>query len=256
MTDALIGSSGFVGTTLQRQHAFDAQFRSTNIDDIRGGRFDVVACAGAPGQKWRANQDPAGDRASLERLRDALAGVRCRRFVLISTVDVFHDPVGVDEDSPIETQDLSPYGLHRYELEQFVLDAFGAAAIIVRLPGLVGPGLRKNLLYDFQHANDIGKFDARSTFQFYPTVNLWPDIGMALDAGLPLVHLTAAPIAVGAVAAEVFGRDFNTTFDRAPAAYDMRTRHAAHFGSEGPYQYDRRASLLAMRAYHQSEPVA
>src|SRR5436190_17375580 len=66
--DALIGASGFVGTTLQRQTHFDALYRSTNIGQIDGLSFDVVVCAGAPAQKWLANRDPSGDRAKIDDL--------------------------------------------------------------------------------------------------------------------------------------------------------------------------------------------
>ena len=62
MTQALIGYSGFVGSTLFKQHAFESLFRSTNIGEINGQIFDTVVCAGAPAQKWIANRDPEADR--------------------------------------------------------------------------------------------------------------------------------------------------------------------------------------------------
>ena len=57
MKNALIGFSGFVGATLQKQALFDALYRSTNIADIEGGEFDLAVCAGAPAQKWIANRE-------------------------------------------------------------------------------------------------------------------------------------------------------------------------------------------------------
>lgn len=65
MTNALIGYSGFVGSTLLKQAQFSALFRSTNIHEIENGEFDIVVCAGAPAQKWIANRDPADDRKKL-----------------------------------------------------------------------------------------------------------------------------------------------------------------------------------------------
>lgn len=88
-------------------------------------------------------------------------------------------------------------------------------------------------------------------------VNLWSDIATALRAGLALVHLTAEPIAVADVAREGFGLGFeNRVEGRAIAAYALETRHAALFGGGGRYTYDRRNSLLAIRAYAQSEPLS
>lgn len=254
MSNALIGYSGFVGATLLKQAHFDELFRSTNIDDIQGRAFDTVVCAGAPGQKWLANREPKADLASIERLIGDLGTITCRRFVLISTVDVFARPQGVDEESPVDESALQPYGLHRRMLERFVEERF-PDSLIVRLPGLVGPGLRKNVIFDFHNQNNLHVIDSRGSFQFYPMVNLWHDIGLSLDAGLRLVHLTAAPATVAAISEEGFGRPFTQTLAAAPASYDMRSRHAALFGGQGAYQYSVRETMLAVRAYAQTDPV-
>jgi len=253
--DALIGYTGFVGETLLRQREFDCKFRSTNIDAIRGGSFDWVICSAAPAQKWIANREPEADLRNIESLIDRLESIQCRRFVLISTVDVFKQPIGVDEDHTVDESGLHAYGLHRRLLEKFVARLF-PAALIVRLPGLIGPRLRKNALYDLLHHNNLDAVDSRGVFQFYPMVNLWADIRTAADAGLTLVHLTAEPISLADAAQQGFGVDFKNTLANPPARYDLQSKHAALFGGSGAYTYSRRDSILAMRAYAQSEPVA
>jgi dTDP-4-dehydrorhamnose reductase len=255
MNDSLIGHSGFVGTTLMRQAEFGALYRSTNIGDIDGKSFDTVVCAGAPAQKWIANRDPAADRRNIDALIAHLATVRCDTFVLISTVDVFKSPVGVDEGTTVDESDLHAYGLHRRLLEKFVESHF-AHHLIVRLPGLVGPGLRKNVIFDFLNNNNLDVIESRSVFQFYPMINLWYDIQTALKAGLRLLHLTAEPVSVAAVAKDGFGMAFENVLAAAPAGYDMRTRHAALFGGVGSYQYSGRETIQAIRAYAQSEAPA
>jgi len=251
--DCLIGHSGFVGSTLLRQAAFRSRFRSTNIGDIEGKAFDTVVCAGAPAQKWVANRDPEADRENISGLIGHLQTIRCQVFVLISTVDVFKDPVGVDEATPVDESGLHPYGLHRRHLEEFVASYF-RHSLIVRLPGLVGPGLRKNVLFDFLNDNNLHAVDSRGVYQFYPTVNLWYDIRTALQAGLGLLHLTAEPVSVAEAAAQGFGMPFEQALGQNPATYDMRTRHGDIFGGSGNYQYSRRETIQAIRAYAQSEP--
>lgn len=252
-THALIGFSGFVGGTLLRQQAFDSLYRSTNIADIDGQTFDTVVCAGAPAQKWIANREPEADRQKIEALIDHLKTIRCKTFILISTVDVFANAVGVDENSTVEEQGLHAYGLNRRLLERFV-EAHFPQHLIVRLPGLVGPGLRKNVIYDFLNDNNLSAIDSRGVFQFYPMVNLWHDIQVALTAGLKLVHLTGEPVSVASIASQGFGIPFATIQQNPPATYDMRTCHAALFGATGAYQYSARETMLAVRAYAQSEP--
>lgn len=254
MNNALIGYTGFVGATLLRQTRFDELYRSTNIADIDGRQFDTVVCAGAPGQKWLANREPEADLASIEALIGHLRTISCRRFVLISTVDVFVQPRAVDEGSEVDETTLQPYGLHRRLLERFVARHF-PDSLVVRLPGLVGPGLRKNVIFDFHNQNNLHAIESRGSFQFYPMVNLWHDIGLALDAGLALVHLTAAPVTVGAIAQDGFGQPFSQELGAAPASYDMRSQYAALFGGSGNYQYSARETMLAVRAYAQTDPV-
>lgn len=255
MTDALIGFSGFVGSTLLAQARFDARYRSTNIGEIEGRTFDSVVCAAAPAQKWIANRDPETDWRNIEALIAHLQRLRCRRFVLISTVDVFRNPSGVDENSPVDESGLQPYGLHRRRLEQFVERHF-PGHLIVRLPGLVGPGLRKNVVFDLLNDNSLEAIDSRGVFQFYPMVNLWYDLRTALAAGLTLLHLTAEPLGVAEIARQGFGRPFDNRLAAPPARYDLQTRHARLFGAAGRYQYSARESLQAIRAYAQSEPFA
>jgi dTDP-4-dehydrorhamnose reductase len=254
MNNALIGFSGYVGSTLLKQERFTALYRSTNIDQIENESFDTVVCAGAPAQKWIANRDPATDLSKIEKLIEHLRTVKCRTFILISTVDVFGNPIGVDEDTPVDEADLHAYGLHRRRLEKFVEEYFDNY-LIVRLPGLVGPALRKNVVFDFLNNNNLQVIDSRGVFQFYPMVNLWYDIQVALKAGLKLVHLTAAPISVADISQNGFGDSFSNIMEKPAARYDLRTKYAKYFGAIGDYQYSARETTQAVRTYAQSEPL-
>lgn len=250
----LIGHSGFVGSTLKKQHRFDSFFRSTNIQEIGNQDYDLLVCAGAPAKKWLANQKPDEDRASITKLINALSSARCERFILISTVDVFLDPSGVDEASSVATVGLHPYGLHRRELEQFVEQQF-SSALIVRLPGLVGPGLRKNIIFDIHNQNELMKVDSRSVFQFYPMVNLWADLQRLMDLELNLVHLTAEPISVSELSEDGFGQSFENCVTDHPMSYDFQTAYSVQMGGTGRYTYSKRDTLQAVRAYAQTEPT-
>jgi hypothetical protein len=255
MTSALIGHTGFVGSTLLKQHAFEQGFRSTTIGEIDGREFDLAVCCAAPAQKWMVNREPAADLHKIKGLIAHLGSIRCSSFILISTVDVFKVPVGVHEGTPVDEVGLNPYGLHRRQLEKFVEERF-SNHLIVRLPGLVGPGLRKNVLFDFLNGNNLHAIDSRGVFQFYPMVNLWHDIETALRSGQKLVHLTAEPVRVAEIARDGFGKVFHQILPVPPAIYDFQSNHASLFGGHGRYQYSRRETLQAIRAYAQSESLS
>jgi nucleoside-diphosphate-sugar epimerase len=231
MKAALIGHTGFVGGNLLREYPFSRRFNSANIESIAGMQFDLIVCAGAPAAKWKANQDPLADRVCLDRLMAALERVKTLRFVLISTVDVYGQANGVDEEWP--PTGATPYGRHRLELEEFVRESFHA--LIVRLPALFGPGLKKNAIYDLMNNNQIEKLDSRAVFQFYNVRRLWRDIRIAAGARLPLVHLATEPVSMAEVWRCVFGMEWVNHLPGNPPNYDLRTRYADLFGGSGDY---------------------
>ena len=163
MSTALVGWSGLVGGNLLAQTSFDYRFRSTDIADLPNQAYDLLVCAGAPAEKWKANQDPQGDLERLEPLFDALRRVQAKKVVLISTIDVFAKPIDVDESSPTLSDTASVYGKHRALLEDLVRGRFETT--ILRLPGLFGPGLKKNVIFDLLHNNQIEKIHPGGVFQ-------------------------------------------------------------------------------------------
>lgn len=238
---ALIGYTGFVGANLDAQASFTDRFHSRDIDRMRGAQYDIVVCAGAPGAKWKANHDPTTDQHAIQRLTDVLATVRVGRAILISTVDVYPDPRDVSEGTVIAPDVGHPYGQHRLALERFFDARFDTLSI--RLPGLYGPGLKKNVIFDFLHNNDVARINPESVFQFYPLRRLWGDVGVAADAHLRLVNVATEPVSVADVAAHGFGMHFTNPAAPEPVRYNMQTEHAAVWGRSSPYLMSRREVL-------------
>ncbi|MFN7611407.1 MAG: hypothetical protein ACK5QX_10810, partial [bacterium] len=148
--DSLIGDTGFVGSTLSSQHSFSAKFNSRNINTIGEYRFDTVVCAAAPGSMLQANRAPERDRAAIEALTAQLRSVVARRFVLISSIAVLADFAGGDDEGTQAFEETLAYGRHRRQLEAFCESHF-ENCLVVRLPALFGPGLRKNFVFDLMN---------------------------------------------------------------------------------------------------------
>jgi hypothetical protein len=244
---ALIGHSGFVGSNLARQTRFDATYNSANIDTIAGHEFDLLVIAGVRAEKWIANAHPEQDRAGIDRLLAPLRSVKAKQVVLVSTVDVFAPPIDVDESTPVNAAGMHPYGKHRYELEQTLLDRY--PTLVARLPGLYGPGIKKNVIHDFLKDHETHKIDSRGVFQFYGLHRLWSDLEIAMRERLSLIHLPTEPVTVAEVARAAFGREFTNHVVDKPARYDVRTRHSALLGGVGPYLENRTAELEGIRLF-------
>lgn len=150
MKSALIGYTGFVGGNLDLQYEFSDKYNSKNIQDIVGKSYDFCICAGVKAQKWTANQNPEQDWNDIQSLINVLEQTTISRFVLISTVDVYPNPINVDEDTEIDTTKLQAYGLNRLKFEKWVMNYY-SDYLIIRLPGLFGQNIKKNFIHDILH---------------------------------------------------------------------------------------------------------
>lgn len=159
--DILVGT-GFVGTALMRARRFVEVYNRTNIAELPGRTCDRMTIAAAPAEKWRANADPAGDMDGIRSMFDAVSRVAARRVVLISTVDALGD---------------SAYGVNRLELEIMCRRRWPEALVIVRLPALFGPGLRKNALHDLLTGRPLS-VSLDSVYQWYCIDWLADDLDM------------------------------------------------------------------------------
>ncbi len=252
MANALIGHTGFVGGNLLAQGRYSELFNSKNIDAIAGRSFELVVSAGCKAAKWIANKEPEADRAGVQSLMRALEHVRAERFVLISTIDVYPRPIEVDEREQPPLEGAQPYGKHRLELEHFVRARF-PKALIVRLPGLFGMGLKKNAIYDFLHDNRLDLVHQDGQFQFYDLARIEADVQTALAAGLELVNFATEPVTTRELATQAFGREFHNQLPPPAPRYDFRTAHARVWGRTGPYLASRAEVLESIAAFVRRE---
>ncbi len=179
MKRALVGSTGFVGGNLLRQLEFDALFHSKNSEELRGQDCEELWFAGLPATKWAANREPESDLAKIEAIQRTLSELRCGHFVLISTIDVYNDQ--------------EPYGRHRRDFEGFVRQRFPEHTIL-RLPGLFGKGLKKNVLFDLLTGNRVDQVHEGDAYQWYDLADLVADIDVVRQARVAEADLFTEPL--------------------------------------------------------------
>ena len=95
---ALIGYSGFVGSNLKKKIKFKKLYNSSNIHKIKEHFFEEVYCAAPHGVKFLSNKYPKKDKKIILKLISDLKNVRCKKFIHFSTVDVYPDQMGLNED--------------------------------------------------------------------------------------------------------------------------------------------------------------
>jgi hypothetical protein len=238
-TTALIGHTGFVGGNLARQFSFDECFNSKNIVKIRGREFDLLVCAGVSAMKWWANQHPAEDKAQIDALLSNLASASAKKVVVLSTIDVYPRSNVVDESFDCHSVPNHAYGTHRLYFEEAMQNRFEEVTV-VRISGVFGPGLKKNVIYDLLHDNCLDVVNPESFFQYYNVSHLWRDLERLDRTGIRLINFVTEPVRTG----DIIDRFFSgkRVGDKAASTvhYDVRTLHSNEFN--GPPHYLARAS--------------
>ena len=150
MKTQLVGNTGFVGSNLQSEYTFDELYNSQNIIEAYEKNPDLLVYSGVPAQKFLANKEPKKDFEIIKNAINNIKKINPKEIVLISTIDVYKEPINVDEDTKINTENLPPYGYNRYCLEKWVSENI-EDHLIVHLPGLYGKNIKKNFIYDLIH---------------------------------------------------------------------------------------------------------
>ena len=145
--EILLGHTGFVGSNLAEQHHFDAGFNSSNYMQAFGTNPDLCVYAGIRAEKYLAIKDPAADMEIIQNAIQNIQKINPKRIVLISTIDVYPNPVDVNEDSQFAENATNAYGFNRRFLEKWVQENI-KNHLIVRLPALFGQNIKKNFIYD------------------------------------------------------------------------------------------------------------
>lgn len=229
MKSALIGYSGFIGSNIRKHAKFSDYYDIENISKIQGKKYDLVVSAATRAERWWANQNQKEDWKGIKNLLDNLKLVKVKHFVLISTVDVYPNPNGINEDYQIKEKDLKQaYGLNRFKMENFVRKTFPKVTVL-RLPQTYGIGLKKNFVYDLIHNNALDFTHKDSLLQFYNLDNLWKDIKKAVDNNIQILNLAVEPVTAKELAKYTLGLDFKTITQSPPFSYNMTTKYGKYF---------------------------
>jgi nucleoside-diphosphate-sugar epimerase len=191
----LLGSDGFVGQTICKGKNEIKKFNRVNMHELFAEKLNFLIISAVSAEKWRANSDPSADKEKIEILIRFLERIRTNKVVLISTIDVFGPNFEFNEDSSSLKVVPTPYGQNRNFLERRVSEIFKDSSIL-RLPGLFGPGLKKNLLFDILHNNVITVPSLESTYQYLFAPRIVDLIDEIILSDIKLFHAATEPIKI------------------------------------------------------------
>lgn len=224
MKVGLIGYTGFVGQSILRTREIAHRMNRANIADYAGEHFDLLIVAAGDARKWYANQNPVEDAQHIAALQTAISKIHASRVVQLSTVDVLDGKAG-DEFTVIDPSRCDIYGSNRLKLEAFVHEQFKSCSVI-RLPGLFGEGLKKNIIFDISQGRSLEGFHPESTFQWFDMSEVNRIIDLTIQHDLGLLNVCAEPLSAGELAMALKGQ-VETMRTSAPLVrYDVRSYYA------------------------------
>ncbi len=185
----ILGGKGFVGSAFARYCERNGlEHRVIDLeeyDSFKGERCEILINANGNSKKFLAEREPLREfDASTRSVRASLVDFRADRYVFVSSCDVYPDcssPEKTREETPLDPAAQSPYGFHKHLAELCVRHA-APSWLIFRMGGFVGPGLRKNPVFDILFGERLW-LSPESELQFLDTDRAAEAVFRVLDAG-------------------------------------------------------------------------
>ena len=225
----MLGGSGLVGSAFARHCEregleFVAIGRS-NYARYVGARCDTLINANGSSDKRLAGRDPDADFSlAVASVQRSLFDFRFDRYLYLSTCDVYPDcsgPAGTEESTRLPQPAQSVYGFHRWLAERLV-ETFAPNHLILRCGGFVGPGLRKNAVFDILKGGPLW-LAPQSELQFLHTDAAAEIAFQLLDRGIrnESFNLCGAGVVSLADVVAWSGREVETADDAKTVRYEV-----------------------------------
>lgn len=227
----ILGGHGFLGSAL----AAESKKRGwetipVNRSDYAqhvGMSCDLLINADGNSKKYLADHDANLDfDLSVRSVSLSLHDFRAKVYVYLSSVDVYsnkNNPACNHEESIIVQEKLSCYGFHKLLAEHLVRQ-HAKSWLILRLGGFVGPGLKKNSIYDMLMKEKI-RVHPDSRYQYLDTVSLAAIVLQLIESGLhkTIFNLTGdGTISIREIAKLIPGEPLaGAPLDNAPEHYEI-----------------------------------
>lgn len=226
----LIGHSGFIGNIIRPFYKFNKMYNRKNIFNLPEDTFEFLICAAPTGNRLKVQADPADDLKMILLLIDHLRKTYYEKFILISTIDTLARP-------------NTRYGMHRKILEGWVKTNVKNYSII-RLPTIIHPYIKKNILYDLKHNQWLEKINIESAMQYYDMTRLKKDINYVLENNIKELNLFSEPISNQEIVDKFFPNLKLNSQPELAKIYNIQ-----------PYQFSKEEIFASMENYFNEIPL-
>tara|TARA_X000000950_G_scaffold36548_1_gene39052 strand:- start:9085 stop:9819 length:735 start_codon:yes stop_codon:yes gene_type:complete len=222
MKKALIGYTGFVGGNCNHNN-YDALINSSNISDFFNSSFDLIVIAAGDARKWYSNKYPKEDIYHIRKLVSEIKKINAKKIILCSTIDIYDENSVNEKNYSVKNH---AYGINRYWMENEIKDNFRDLKII-RLGGLFGKGIKKNLIFDIlnKRYDQIQNYNLNSTFQFFYLTEIENLFKEVLLNEIKTINAVSEPISVREIL-DVLDFDYRKlSFSNKIFNYNIKTIH-------------------------------
>lgn len=171
----ILGGRGFVGSALARycegKGIVHTIITRENYNDLKGKSCNIFINANGNSKKFMAEDQPMLEfDASVRSVRASLVDFSTDYYVHLSSCNVYPDcssSAMTRENMELDITRQSRYGFHKYLAELCVRHA-AQRWLIVRMGGFVGPGMKKNPIFDILNGRPLW-LDPKSELQYMHT---------------------------------------------------------------------------------------
>jgi sugar phosphate isomerase/epimerase len=260
--NAIVGYTGFVGSNLLQFYEFKYMYNSKTFINAKYKTFDTVFFCGIPAMKWKANKYPEEDNIIFEEIISILDTITVNKIILISTIDVYDNINGGLNEDYHQSIVNHTYGKNRLLFEEYIINRYENHHI-VRLPALFGKGLKKNMIYDLIHNNNVSNIQINSSFQWYCLDWLKNDIDIIISNNIPICNLFTEPVHTSDIIKtfhRIYGIDYEFMINYlanndTTISYNTCTKYNTLFDSNKPYIRNSDKIIEALTEYLKFEKL-
>ena len=191
----IIGAKGFIGSAIVME-AQSRKYSVTAVDldnyhEYKNFRYDLIINAAGNSRKFIDQQNPVkGYELSVTSVMNTLQDFHGEFYIQLSSGAIYpheNNPELNRETAVLNPDEMSRYGFHKWIAEQLVRH-YAPNHLIVRMGGFVGPGLKKNAVYDLLTGGEL-YVHPESRFQFMDTRDLAKSVFSLYENGNCKNHL-------------------------------------------------------------------